>query len=238
MSEDKSPDWYDESKAVRAIYALENGYPAYGGWVIDLGDGTCRFSNDPLLGEVGPKWGDRVDLFYNPCDPFSRPMIGYRIYADGEEPTGRSFGLKLDPTPEEQAEWDEKQERWEKAEDEKQSKHFEAMDAPLRIIEAEHKASGEVMRYEELLMFVKEQGVEVPEDLHEKKRESKPEPTLEERRDTKLFLLAEAQRSYGDIEIDHEEVVAEAKKMDSQDKQAEAFVKAFDDHEQSIADAT
>lgn len=55
MSE--SPKWYDESKLRKAYYA-----EGYSGWVIDLGDGTCRFANQPLLGEDGPNWGDRVAL--------------------------------------------------------------------------------------------------------------------------------------------------------------------------------
>ena len=57
MSEHKTPDWYDESKLTKAMYNS-----GYSGWVIDLGDGTCRYANNPLLGEDGPKWGDRVRL--------------------------------------------------------------------------------------------------------------------------------------------------------------------------------
>ena len=66
----KSPEWYDKTKLVRAYYA-----DGYTGWVIDLGDGTCRFANAPLLGcddddnphkdEINrnaPRWGDRVRL--------------------------------------------------------------------------------------------------------------------------------------------------------------------------------
>lgn len=56
----ETPDWYDESKLRRAYYA-----EGYTGWVVDLGDGTCRFANDPLLGEDGPRWGDRVPLIEN-----------------------------------------------------------------------------------------------------------------------------------------------------------------------------
>ena len=55
------PDWYDESKLARAIY--DEGYT---GWVIDLGDGTCRYANSPLLGDDGPSWGDRVRLIQMP----------------------------------------------------------------------------------------------------------------------------------------------------------------------------
>ena len=42
---------------MRARYAER-----YTGWVIDLGDGTCRYANTPLLGATGPRWGDRVPL--------------------------------------------------------------------------------------------------------------------------------------------------------------------------------
>lgn len=57
MSKEKSPDWYDESK-LRRVY-FDEGYT---GWVVDLGDGTCRLANNPLLGDDGPRWGDRVKL--------------------------------------------------------------------------------------------------------------------------------------------------------------------------------
>ena len=57
MAGDKPPKWYDESKLLRVHYADD-----YTGWVIDLGDGTCRYVNSPLLGEDGPQWGDRVRL--------------------------------------------------------------------------------------------------------------------------------------------------------------------------------
>lgn len=53
----KSPAWYDEEKLRRAYYGI-----GYSGWVVDLGDGTCRLVNEPLLGEEGPQWGDRVPL--------------------------------------------------------------------------------------------------------------------------------------------------------------------------------
>jgi hypothetical protein len=54
-----SPEWYDESKLRKAYFAEARDYT---GWVIDLGDGTCRYANRPLLGEDGPGWGDRVRL--------------------------------------------------------------------------------------------------------------------------------------------------------------------------------
>lgn len=67
---DKLPDWYDKSKLRRVLFA-----DCYSGWVIDLGDGTCRFANNPLLGcddddnpkkdainAASPRWGDRVPL--------------------------------------------------------------------------------------------------------------------------------------------------------------------------------
>lgn len=70
------PPWYDETKLRKVYYA-----PGYSGWVIDCGDGTCRYANSPLLGAdpglqedgkaltqeqcdiinaAAPKWGDRV----------------------------------------------------------------------------------------------------------------------------------------------------------------------------------
>lgn len=76
--EQKVPDWYNESR-LRKVYYAE----AYTGWVIDLGDGTCRYANEPLLGadpgeqedgswltedecdkinQQAPHWGDRVPL--------------------------------------------------------------------------------------------------------------------------------------------------------------------------------
>jgi hypothetical protein len=53
----KTSPWYDEKKLLRVRYAHD-----YTGWVIDLGDGTCRYANNPLLGKDGPRWGDRVTL--------------------------------------------------------------------------------------------------------------------------------------------------------------------------------
>jgi hypothetical protein len=69
-TEPRTPDWYDESKLRQVEYA-----PNYRGWIIDLGDGTCRYANDPMLGEGNyllpnykelnakrPHYGDRVRL--------------------------------------------------------------------------------------------------------------------------------------------------------------------------------
>lgn len=58
-----SPDWYDESKLRRAYYSPDLDYT---GWVVDLGDGTCRYANSPLMGADGPSWGDRVPLIEVP----------------------------------------------------------------------------------------------------------------------------------------------------------------------------
>lgn len=78
MNDTDTPPWYDESKLRRARYA-----EGYSGWIIDLGDGTGRYANDPLLGAdpgeqsngtflteeqaavinaAAPRWGDRVNL--------------------------------------------------------------------------------------------------------------------------------------------------------------------------------
>jgi hypothetical protein len=54
----KPPEWWDEAKLIKVMYEVSD----YFGWVIDLGDGTCRYVNQPLLGEDGPNWGDRVKL--------------------------------------------------------------------------------------------------------------------------------------------------------------------------------
>lgn len=78
MTDGQSPDWYDESRLKHVYYAA-----GYSGWIIDLGDGTCRYANEPLLGadpgeqedgtflteeqcaeinRLAPHWGDRVPL--------------------------------------------------------------------------------------------------------------------------------------------------------------------------------
>lgn len=57
------PDWYDESKLERVYYSPDLHYTD---WVINLGDGTCRYANSPLMGEYGPSWGDRVPLIEVP----------------------------------------------------------------------------------------------------------------------------------------------------------------------------
>ena len=227
---DETPDWYDESKVVRAIYAIEGdrGHSSYGGYVQDLGDGTCRFTNSPMLGEGGPEWGDRVDLFYNPCSPFGRPMVGYRIYPDGVEPTGRSFGLERTPDEEEIAEHKEDEERREKAELEDMERRFEERGAPFKLMEAESKASDERIRYIELKEWVKDQGLEVPDDLHEKKRAEPEEKTDEEKKDSKLFLLGIAEIDYPEITVTDEEVQARIKKMREQDALADSILEQFD----------
>lgn len=66
----EQPSWFDESKQRQVEYA-----PGYFGWIQDLGDGTCRYVNDPMLGESNyflpnykelnknrPHYGDRVKL--------------------------------------------------------------------------------------------------------------------------------------------------------------------------------
>ena len=81
------PPWFDESRLLHVEYA-----PGYSGWVVDLGDGTCRYANRPLLGaDFGesrdasgrllteqeceainrerPRWGDRVRLVDGRPDP-------------------------------------------------------------------------------------------------------------------------------------------------------------------------
>ncbi len=244
MSEDESPDWYDESKVVRAIFALENGYPTYGGHVMDLGDGTCRFTNEPLLGEGGPEWGDRVDLFYNPCDPFSRPIVGYRIYAEGEEPVGRSFGLKPDPTDEETKEWKEKQKRWEKAEMERFSRNSDAMFAPFLIFTEQHKTSDWILRYFELKDHARDNGVTVPDDLHRKAKSFGRDSVSDSyRKDLKTMLLASLRIELDDVEVTEEEIETLAEEIRASKAKSKMLAKKFaeqiaafeDDEEEEIA---
>jgi len=223
----EQPDWYDEGKTLHVTYA-----EGYSGHVQDLGDGTCRFLNAPMLGEDGPEWGDRVDLFHNPCAPFERPRVGFRIYPEGVEPTGRSFGVRREPDEEELEEHERLEKIREKRECELIERNYAALNAPFEIAEAKRKTADEVLRYLELSGWVKKQGLEIPDDLHEKKREPEKEPTLEERRSTKLFLLAMAARQYADIEISDEEIQAEADKLRREDEQSKAIVEAFNSETQ------
>lgn len=206
------PDWYDEKKVTKAVFAIERGRPVYTGWVVDLGDGTCRFSNAPLLGEHGPQYGDRVDLFYNPCKPLDMPWVGYRIYKDGEEPVGRHFALKREPDEEERAELEEEEKAETAEECRRMKEHLDALMAPSRALQAEMKTADEIIRYEQLLSFVKEKGIEIPADLHTKKRVQHA-PTPEERKSTKLFLLSSARADYADIEVTEAEIQAEVSLM-------------------------
>ena len=75
----KEPEWYDVDRLVSAWYVKDE----YGGWVIDLGDGTCRFANDPMLGEDGPNWGDRVRLIKRGNN---RPVVDYSEILERYDP--------------------------------------------------------------------------------------------------------------------------------------------------------
>ncbi len=152
----KRPEWLDESKIVSAIFALDHEHPAYGGHVVDLGDGTCRIAVPILLPPL--KFGDRVDLFWNPCDPFSRPFIGYRVYKDGEVP-GTHKGKRRKPTKKEIAEH--------KKDDRERTKR------ECKRIEEEHESRGALthalsdlidlkMKYLDLLELAEKGGVVVP----------------------------------------------------------------------------
>ena len=58
-----SPNWYDKSKLCRIRFALDET-----GWAINMGDGTYRLANTPIVGMVGkqhpdlPQWGDLVKI--------------------------------------------------------------------------------------------------------------------------------------------------------------------------------
>lgn len=217
-----NPDWYDESKIVGVT--IDEGYSGY---VQDLGDGTCRFVINPLMGDGSPEFGDRVDLFYSPVQPFLRPRVGYRVYPEGVEPVGRTFGVRREPTEEEIKEHERMEELEEQRQCELIERNYEALNAPFKSMEAEDEARRELLRYEELRAWVKDQGLEIPDDLHTTKRK-REEPTEEERRDTKLFLMATAINDYGDIDVTDEEVQAKAEEMRKEDAMADAILKAFD----------
>lgn len=165
---DDRPEWMKNGKTVKATYA-----DGYSGWVVDLGDGTCRLANSPLLGENGPEWGDRVDLFYDPCDPFKRPRIGYRIYGEHEVVPGRHFALDREPTAEEKEEHEEEERQASSAQLEAMNRHFEALMAPSKIMKAEMKYADELIRYFELRAWVEKQGIKLPpdEELHSRPRD-------------------------------------------------------------------
>jgi hypothetical protein len=162
QQESRLPDWYNESKLVNATFAFENGRSAYGGYVIDLGDGTCRIANDIMLGEDNLKWGDRVDLFYNPCDRFSRPYIGYRVY-DREkslpsEVPGKNYGAHRKPTKEETA-------KHKKAEAAREKQQIEDMERSHENNMAALDFLGLSGQYLQLLAILHEKNIEVPTDL-------------------------------------------------------------------------
>lgn len=176
MSDETPPDWYDESKVTKAIFAFEGGRSAYTGWVVDLGDGTCRFSNSPLLGENGPEWGDRVDLFYHPCSPFDMPMVGYRIYGEGEEPVGRSFGLKREPDEEETARYKEEEEQREKAIIASMNERHQGMMALMKLTRAH-------IAYAKLLAWLSENVEEWPTEVLDEFKKAFDEDEEEEEED-------------------------------------------------------
>lgn len=70
------PGWYDESRLRRVFYAA-----GYTGWVVDLGDGTCRYANAPLLGADPGEQEDGSFLSPEQCDEINRsaPRWGDRV---------------------------------------------------------------------------------------------------------------------------------------------------------------
>jgi hypothetical protein len=218
------PDWYDESKIVKAIFTFENGRSVETGWVIDLGDGTCRLANRPIGGIFN--WGDRVDLFYHPSFPLDIPMIGYRLYDDDDEPVGRHLAMRRDPDEEELKKLKEREERKEAHE----LAMIELSAAPALLQSEVDKLTLEnadlLIKYYQLMDWINKQGLEIPDNHHENKE--KETPSEEERRETKLYLLAVAGSSYRDIEIPDEEVQAETQKMIEESKWTKSFSDCFD----------
>lgn len=159
------PDWLDEDKLVQATFAFEGeGRIAYGGPVVDLGDGTCRLAVKPLLGDGSPEFGDRVDLFWNPTDPFTRPWIGYRVYGVDEVVPGRHFAFRREPTQEEI----KQHEREVKAQRERE---LEWLERSMEAIKLRGELGKLTMRYTTLLLAAVEQKIELPEKLAEEKDE-------------------------------------------------------------------
>jgi hypothetical protein len=74
--ENTQPPWWDETKLKKAYYA-----PGYSGWIIDLGDGTCRYANSPLLGAEPGKQSDGTFLTEGECDAINlaAPKWGDRV---------------------------------------------------------------------------------------------------------------------------------------------------------------
>jgi hypothetical protein len=171
---DKSPSWMDDKKTVSATFAFENGHSAYGGFVVDLGDGTCRIANAILLGENSLKWGDQVDLFCNPCAPMDRPYIGYRVYARADEPNykvpGKNYGAKRKPTKSDKAKRAKAEKALEARQIEQMKKNHEGMMATMDLLVL-------MDQYSKLLLLVKEKGVEIPAELA-----TMPETWMDERK--------------------------------------------------------
>ena len=198
------PDWYDETQIVKATFA-----DGYSGWVQDLGDGTCRFTNAPLLGETGPEWGDRVDLFYNPCAPFERPRVGFRVYPEGVEPTGRNFGKQRKPTKAEKKEQKRLEKIYEKDQCDRISANFDSMFGRLGSWKAQSQSARRLIQYHELRTFCLESGLEIPDDLHkptpfDKIDDLGEEKTVEcRRKELKTMLLAVIESYFADVEVDN-----------------------------------
>ena len=60
MSEYRTPEWYDAGKLRKVVYGEFEGGTKELGWIVDLGDGTCRIANDPMT--INAAWGDRFRL--------------------------------------------------------------------------------------------------------------------------------------------------------------------------------
>jgi hypothetical protein len=158
----KTPSWWDPKKLVSVIFAFEDGRAAYGGHAIDLGDGTCRIADHILLGENSLKWGDRVDLFYNPTDPLSRPHIGYRVYDRADDPPsklpGKNYGARREPTPEQRERHEQEEARRAKREDMQHKQLMDGLMAGVDLLTA-------LGMYAELLALALKAGVDVPKKL-------------------------------------------------------------------------
>ena len=89
-----TPDWYDESKLRHVQYA-----DGYFGWVIDLGDGTCRYVNQPLLGADPGEQEDGTVLTQDECDEINRraPNWGDRVRLKNGNPDSTQIVERYSP---------------------------------------------------------------------------------------------------------------------------------------------
>ena len=96
------PECWNSSRLKRASDA-----PSYNGWVLDLGDGTCRYANEPLLGaDFGITRLDYNDpdsrlLTKEECDEINAkaPHYGDRVRMKNGRPDPTQIIERFEPLP-------------------------------------------------------------------------------------------------------------------------------------------